>query len=305
MQLAIIVPVYNAQRTVGDTLHSLQQIEHGWEAVKELVLCDDASTDDSLSVIQSGKFSRCPMRVMRHDRNKGEAAAYMTMVNSLSEDVNWFLILHADDLALPCFITRNLEIIKHCDERVASVSSNYYNFNQNGQQLAATERECILFRKGTKEDLMHSALLGCWWHISGALVNKRLWVEFGGRNGRLPYAGDWDLLLRWQSNGYTVAHSVIATTRYRLWESSSVSASSHTLFRDLRERTKVALGLPEIFHGKTGMMFAFVIFKGACRRGAQFLVQGKIVPMLSVSIFGFVSFAKLLLSSVKERNSSF
>jgi hypothetical protein len=214
------------------------------------------------------------------------------------------LILHADDLALPCFITRNLEIIKHCDERVASVSSNYYTFNQNGQQLAGAEKDCILFNKGTKENLMHTALAGCWWHISGALVNKKLWVELGGRNGALSYSGDWDLLLRWQSNGYTVGHSVIATTKYRLWANTSLSASAHLVFRDLRERTKIALALPDIFHGKTGMIFAFLILKGACRRGAQFLVQGKIVPTLKVLIFGFVSSAKLLFSSAKKRSSS-
>jgi glycosyltransferase involved in cell wall biosynthesis len=276
MKLAIIIPIYNAAKTVGETIASLQRIEHGWEYVGQVLLCDDASKDNGLPVIQRSHFDRCPLRVLRHEVNKGEAAAYATMVASLSDDTEWFLILHSDDLALPNFLTRNLEIIKQCDEKVASVSSNYWVFDQNTETLAAAERDVVLFRAGTEENIRHTALVGCWWHISGALVNKKLWVEFGGRDARIPCSGDWDLLLRWQLNGYTVGHSVIATTKYRKWLSTSLSSSDYPICRDFRERTRVALGLPGIFHGRTKRIFAFLILKGALRRSAKFMLHGKI-----------------------------
>lgn len=295
MKLAIIIPVYNAAKTVGETIASLQRIEQGWEHVDQVVICDDASKDNSLEVIQQSHFDKCPLQVLRHGVNRGEAASYATMVARLSEDTEWFLILHSDDLALPNFIIRNLEIIRQSDEKVASVSSNYYVFDRFSEKLAADERDVVLFRAGTEENIRHTALTGCWWHISGALVNKKLWMEFGGRDGGLPCSGDWELLLRWQLHGYTVGHSVLATTKYRQWLGSSLSSSDYPVCRDFRERTKVALRLPEIFHGRTKRVFAFLILKGALRRGVKFLLGLKILWAVNAFKVGIGSFLRLIV----------
>jgi len=294
MKLAIIIPVYNAAKTIGETMASLQQIEHGWEHVDQVVLCDDASKDNSLEVIQQAGFDRCPLRVLRHEENQGEAASYATMVASLTPDTTWFLILHSDDLALPNFITRNLDIAEQCDDKVASVSSNYWVFNQHREWLAAKERDFIIFNTGTQENMRVSALMGCWWHISGALINKNKWLEFGGRNPKFPCSGDWHLLLLWQMNGYTVGHSVIATTKYRQWSSTSLSSSDYPICRDYKERTKVALELPSVFHGRTKWMFACNILNGAWRRAGKFLLHGQIAWALNAFKVGLFSFVRLL-----------
>ena len=297
MKIAIIIPVYNAEKTIAETVESLQRIEHGWEHVDQVVLCNDASKDNSLSVIKGLKFDRCPLRILNHEVNRGESATYRTMVECLSSDTHWFLILHSDDLALDNFITRNIEIINACDNRVASVSSNYWVFNQHTEWLAAPERDVILFREGTQENISHTALVGCWWHISGALVNKEKWVEFGGRNPKLPCSGDWDLLLRWQLRGYTVGHSVIATTKYRLWLSSSLSSSDYPVCRDFVERTKVALGLPQVFHGRVRRAFAINIFRGAFLRGTKFLMHGRLACAANAFKVGISSFVRLVASA--------
>jgi glycosyltransferase involved in cell wall biosynthesis len=297
MKLAIIIPVYNAAKTVGETIASLQQIEQGWVYVDQVVLCDDASKDNSLQVIQQSHFDKCPLQVLRHEANKGEAVAYSTMTAALSDDTEWFLILHADDLALPNFISRNLEIIKLCDETVASVSSTFWVFDQNSERLCGEDRDVVLFNKGTEENILHTALVGCWWHISGALVNKNKWIESGGRDARFPQYGDWDLLLRWQLHGYTVGYSIIATTKYRQGLSTSLSSTSYLICRDLQERTQIALGLSEVFHGRTKRIFAFLILKGALRRGAKFLLTGKILLAINAFKVGIGFFLKLLASN--------
>lgn len=297
MKLAIIIPAYNAAKTIAETIASLQQIEDGWEHVDQVVLCDDASKDNSLQVIQQFQFDRCPLRLLRHETNQGEAAAYATMVARLSADTEWFLILHADDLALPNFLMRNLEIIRQCGSEVASVSSNFYNFDNYSERLAAAERDVVLFRAGTTENIRHTALVGCWWHISGALVNKKLWLDFGGWNKDLALVGDWDLVLRWQRDGYTVGHSVIATTKYRVWNSMSLSLGSYAPCTDLLGRTKVALGLPEIFYGRTKRIFAIQILKKALRRGLKLVLTGKILLGINAFKIGFSSCLKLLASN--------
>ena len=295
MKLSILIPVHNAARTVGQTIASLEQIEDGWEHIDCVVVCDDASTDDSLGVIQHSPFTKCQILVLHHETNCGESGAYKTMEACLPESTEWFLILQADDLALPNFITRNLAILRMCDQRVASVSSTFWAFDDKKEELAIPDKDIVLLAEATEESIQSTALVGCWWHISGALVNRMKWNEFGGRNPRLPYSGDWDLLLRWQLHGYTVGHSLIATTKYRQNYAGSISTSSYLKCTDLWERTEIALGLPTVFHGRTKRVLAFRIFKAAVRRGVKFLLQRRVTFAMNAIKVGGQSLLRLLI----------
>jgi glycosyltransferase involved in cell wall biosynthesis len=247
--LGIIIPAFNCRDTIAETLKSLQTIECGWQHVAEVVVCDDASTDGTIAVVKAVQFNRCPLRVLYHETNLGEGHCYDTMVASLPEEVNWFLILHADDLAEKNFLKRNIDIAQRCCSRVASVSSNYWVFGEGAAQPLLAHHppeDVIVWRSGKRDELMHTASVGTWWHISGALVNRAVWRKLGGRDPRLPQLGDWELMLRWQQNGYIVGHSLISTTRYRVAR-GSVSSQSYLEFRDLSERTLIILRYPALF----------------------------------------------------------
>lgn len=295
LKLAILIPVYNAEKTIGETLDSLQAISEGWQYIDKIVICDDCSKDRSPEVVANHPFDRCPVQVIRHEVNRGESMAYTTMIESLSDEVQWFMILHADDLALDNFILRNVQIIGSCDEKVASISSNYWVFDGNGERLAAPERDVILLREGTPENIRTSALVGCWWHISGALINKKLWMDFKGRLPEFPYSGDWHLLLRWQAAGYTVGHSVIATTKYRQCLATSITSSVYPLSRDLRERAQVALSMPTVFKGRIKAIFMGQLLRAGFRRGMKFLLQARFGPAANAFKTVFVYGGKLLV----------
>jgi glycosyltransferase involved in cell wall biosynthesis len=275
MKLAIIMPAYNGENTLREALGSLQNISTGWNHVEELIVCDDGSSDGTLSILKSTTFDKCPLRLVANCSNNGEAFSYNTMVNLLSDDVNWFLIMHQDDIALECFLERNLEIIKRCNGRVAAVSSNYYVFGSVQPTLGHSRvNDEIIFRGSAKNEIMHTAMVGCWWHISGSLVNKALWQKFGGTNPSLHNFADWDLILRWQSAGYLVGHSLIPTTKYRISQ-NQLSSRLYITCRDVEERTKVILGFPEIFSANMRRQWARRIGGAAFRRVCKFFVLGK------------------------------
>jgi FkbM family methyltransferase len=277
MKLAIIIPAYNCEATIVDTLCSLQDIESGWDSVEQVVVCDDASSDNTVPQLKSVPFDRCPLTLLRHDSNKGEAACYGTMIKVLGDSVEWFLILHSDDIALGSFLRRNLEILTQCNEHVAAVSSNYYVLGRSGEFLAHSPAEDkIIFRGDAKNDIYHTATVGCWWHISGSLINKTVWQEFGGRDPLLPQVGDWDLMLRWQVAGYRVGHSLIATTKCRVNHASSISSQSYTEFRDVRERTKVILDYPAVFSPGIKKRLAIELGLSTIRRVCRLLLNGRL-----------------------------
>ncbi|MCL4768139.1 MAG: glycosyltransferase [Hyphomicrobiaceae bacterium] len=280
MKLAILIPAYNCENTIGDTISSLQSVDSGWPYVDRVVVCDDASTDGTTSAVEAANFDKCPLYLLRHSSNRGEAACYETMLACLPHDIRWFLILHSDDLALQCFIDRNLEILNRCPERVAAVSSNYYNFAALETQLAHTPAEDrIIFRGNAPKEIHHTASVGCWWHISGSLVNRRAWEEMGGRDSRFPVSGDWHLMLRWQKAGYLVGHSLLPTTNYRI-NAQSVSSKSFKILRDVIERTEVALALQEIFTISIRLRLAKQIGLTGLRRTTRFLLSGETTDAL-------------------------
>lgn len=259
-QLSILIPAFNCQSTILETLQSLDAIETGWEHVSEVIVCDDFSTDDTATVVENATFRHFTVKLLRHARNQGEGACYATMVAALDSGVEWFLILHSDDLALPCFIDRNLAIAQTCAPSVAAVSSNYYVFGQGEERLAHSPAEDkIVWRGGAADEIRHTAFVGTWWHVSGSLVRRSAWAEHGGRDTRLPQLGDWDLMLRWQSANLRIGHSLLPTTRYRLSD-GSISSQSYLQFRDIRERAEVICRnrsvFPLVWRLKIGGMLA-------------------------------------------------
>jgi glycosyltransferase involved in cell wall biosynthesis len=276
VKLAIIIPAFNCHDTIAKTLASLQAIEYGWQHVVEIVICDDASTDDTVAVIKAANFNRCPLKLLYHGRNLGEGQCCATMTGSLWPDVSWFLILHADDLAEKNFLERNIEIVRRCCSRVASVSSNYWVFGRGTVLKLAHDppKDVIVWRGGKPNELMHTISVGTWWHISGALVNRAVWEKLGGRDPTLPQLGDWDLMLRWQHNNYIVGHSLIPTTRYRI-AAGSVSSRSYLEFGDLHERTLIILRYPALFTRKLRISAAAKLAVQASRRILRLLLAGQ------------------------------
>lgn len=94
--LSIIIPMRNAAETIWSTLASIKsQSDHGFKS-HEIILVDDASTDDTiLKVNQSCGWNEVPHKILRHTTNSGVSSARNTgLANAEGE---WIIFLDADD----------------------------------------------------------------------------------------------------------------------------------------------------------------------------------------------------------------
>ena len=91
----------------------------------------------------------------------------------------------------------------------------------------------------------------------------------------MPQAGDWDLMLRWQSKNYLVGHSLIPTTKCRKNVVGSVSSASYLQFRDLKERTRIILKYSRIFDLRLKLILTMQLVEQAMRRIAKLILIGK------------------------------
>ena len=72
--LSVVVPVYNEQNTIAEVL----ALVLAQPPVKELIVVDDASCDQTWEALQKAAGADARVRLFRHERNQGKGAALRT-----------------------------------------------------------------------------------------------------------------------------------------------------------------------------------------------------------------------------------
>jgi glycosyltransferase involved in cell wall biosynthesis len=93
--LSILIPAYQEERTIGEVLRLVAAIDT--ESVgfaKEILVCDDGSTDRTVQVVEQRMAEEPRIRLVRHARNRGKGAAIRTALAEARGDFS--LIQDAD-----------------------------------------------------------------------------------------------------------------------------------------------------------------------------------------------------------------
>ncbi|HWM87624.1 MAG TPA: glycosyltransferase family 2 protein, partial [Kofleriaceae bacterium] len=93
--LSILIPAFQEERTIGEVLRQVGAIETepaGFR--KEILVCDDGSTDGTVDVVRQRMAEEPRIRLVRHDRNRGKGAAIRTALADARGDYS--LIQDAD-----------------------------------------------------------------------------------------------------------------------------------------------------------------------------------------------------------------
>jgi teichuronic acid biosynthesis glycosyltransferase TuaG len=115
--VSIIVPVYNAASYIENTIEMVRRQTHSdWE----LILVDDASTDESVAVIRR-MLGEGDIRLIQKSHNEGAAAARNTGLDAARG--RYIAFLDADDVWMPDKLLRELAFMK--DRQAGFVFSAY------------------------------------------------------------------------------------------------------------------------------------------------------------------------------------
>jgi len=87
MDLSIVIPVYNEAENLEPLLEELTGILNQLDKTSEIICVNDASTDDSLGILNrlAAKFPQ--LRILTHGINSGESAGQATGFRSAAGDV--------------------------------------------------------------------------------------------------------------------------------------------------------------------------------------------------------------------------
>jgi len=110
--ITVIIPVYNASGYIEKTLNS---IFNGNKSNIQVIAIDDASIDNSLSILKSYEAINKNIKVLSLEKNHGAGYARNLAINHASGD--YMIFFDADDVLYPNAIDRLLNIVKQkqCD----------------------------------------------------------------------------------------------------------------------------------------------------------------------------------------------
>jgi glycosyltransferase involved in cell wall biosynthesis len=107
MSLSVVLPNFNHAYVISRALGAIaRQIP----AAKEIIVVDDGSTDDSIEVIERLCREYRSIRLIRHESNRGTAAAMITALEAISGEYVYFAA--ADDFVFPGLFARAVSALE-------------------------------------------------------------------------------------------------------------------------------------------------------------------------------------------------
>lgn len=107
--VSVVVPAFDAADTIAETIRSV--LAQTMSNV-ELIVCDDASLDDTVSVVRG--FSDERVRLVRNPRNAGPGGARDIAIAQACGQ--WLAVLDADDVWVPTRLERLLDVREACQD---------------------------------------------------------------------------------------------------------------------------------------------------------------------------------------------
>ncbi len=139
-EVTIIVPAYNHARFLGRAIHSglMQDFSN-----LEVVVCDDASTDDTEAVVRAWLHDP-RLRSVRREHNIGRVANYRQALEANATG-RWVLMLDGDDhLSDPSFITKAMTAAaRHADAEPLFIQAGHRVVRQSAPGTTAAPRPSV------------------------------------------------------------------------------------------------------------------------------------------------------------------
>lgn len=181
MNVSVVVPAFNAEATLSDTLESLLAQTHPhWEAV----VVDDGSADGTARVART-YAARDPRIRLIQQANGGEAAARNAGLAHARHE--WLHFLDADDWIAPEFLERMLGALE-ADPALDAVHCLYARVAINGIRV-------VYPYEPPAGDLFAAWARRSVFPVHACVVRRSLVVAVGPFDTSLRKSADWDL---WQ-----------------------------------------------------------------------------------------------------------
>ena len=211
--VSVVLPVYNAGQYLKDSITSILNQSY---SNLEVIICDDASTDQSLAVIQS--FTDERITVIKHSTNRGLVA---TLNESIQAAAGTYIArMDNDDIAHPERLAKQLSYLELHPE-IALVGCLYARIDSKGEIIkidpVVTTSAEVALALGVKN---------CFCHGSVTLNRKAIPASLLKYSEKYKHAEDYYLWSTFAQAGLKLANLPEVLYFWRSHE-SSISKVAH------------------------------------------------------------------------------
>ena len=182
--VSVIIPTYNRAHLLWRSIESV--VEQTYKHF-EIIIVDDGSIDDTKDIAESFDDER--IIYIRHDRNRGGAAARNTGIKSARGE--YIAFQDSDDEWLPGKMQKQVEILMRLPSKYAATYCSLWKIHDKKQTLISG----IKVKK--RQGYIHNQLLkGNFIDLPTILIRKNCLDSAGHFDQKLPRFQDWELFLR-------------------------------------------------------------------------------------------------------------
>jgi glycosyltransferase involved in cell wall biosynthesis len=280
--VSIIIPTYNRKLLIGRSVRSvLNQTYRNFE----LIIVDDASTDNTEEVVSSFNDER--IRYVRHEENRGEAAARNTGIKAAK--CNYIAYQDSDDEWFPEKLARQMELLENAPPEVGVIYTGFWKTENH--RRAYIPFSWVSQKNG---DIHKELLKGNFIGSPVVLIKKECFDRMGLFDERLHNLVDWEMWLRISKQyHFRCVDEPLAIAHY---DSDNISDNPDSLIdalelvlqknRDEFKREKKSLAKHWINIGN------LLVAKGETKKGRRYIIDAlRLYPfsirLLSMAFLGF------------------
>ena len=232
--VTVLVPCYNYGRYLPRCVKSI--LSQDGVAVDVLVI-DDASTDDSAEVAEQLANADPRVRIMRHAVNLGHIATYNEGISLMRG--KYFALVSADDFLAPGSLSRAVDVLES-DDGIAMVYGRVAICRHVDPDDCVHRERRSRIRAVTMDGtawIEKICRLG-WDPIASPEVVVRSEVQrrVGGYSAHLPHSADFEMWLRVATQGSVVQLVGPPQAYYRVHSASMARTTYGQKIADLRQR---------------------------------------------------------------------
>jgi len=186
-RISVIIPTYNRAHLIGRAIKSvLNQTYQDFE----IIVVDDGSTDNTEEVVKS--FNDARISYIRHEKNKGEAAARNTGIEAAKKE--YIAFQDSDDESFPQRLEKQIKIFENESQKIGLVYSDMISIDEKGKKhyvkpAEFNPKDKFIYKKALNYERV---CIG----IGTSLIRKSCFGVAGFFDEKIPYFVDADFFIR-------------------------------------------------------------------------------------------------------------
>lgn len=220
-KVSVIIPNYNYQDFIIERIDSIVNQSY---PIYEIVILDDASTDNSVSVIEEklNSIHHIPTKFIKNETNSGCVfKQWLKGLENITGDYFW--IAEADDSADPLFLETAMKGFEN--ERVVLSYTDSARIDENNQLIARNSQDlynmCHIdkwdhpyINDGINEIKNTLSITNTILNVSSVVWKKKDYTEIFSQAASFKVAGDWYIYTKVLEDG-DIAFSNLSLNYYR------------------------------------------------------------------------------------------